>query len=93
MVDIIREFYILKEKIMPSKGATDLEGQNAVNEHYKTFSEVNKVEVSEIHRRETICNTCDNKAQHFALDVCKSCYCFIKLKTALKSATCPLDKW
>ena len=35
MVDIIREFYILKEKIMPSKGATDLEGQNAVNEHLK----------------------------------------------------------
>jgi hypothetical protein len=93
MVDIVRQFYILKERIMPSKGLTDVEGQKVVDEHYKTLAKTDIVEVDEINRRETICNTCDNKAQHFALDVCKSCYCFIKLKTALKGATCPLDKW
>ena len=93
MVDIVRQFYILKERIMPSKGLTDVEGQKVVDEHYKTLAKTDIVEVDEINRRETICNTCDNKAQHFALDVCKSCYCFIKIKTALKGATCPLDKW
>jgi hypothetical protein len=93
MVDIVRQFYILKERIMPSKGLTDVEGQKVVDEHYKTLAKTDIVEVDEINRRETICNTCDNKAQHFALDVCKSGYCFIKIKTALKGATCPLDKW
>lgn len=93
MVDIVRQFYILKEKIMPTKGVTDLEGQNAVNEQYRMLAKTDIVEVDEIDRRQNICNTCDNKTQHFALDICKSCYCFIKLKTALKGATCPLDKW
>ena len=93
MVDISKAIDIIKGKLMPPKKLTTLEGQNVVNEHYKTFAEVDKVEVSEIHRRETICSTCDNKEEYFSLELCKSCCCFIKLKTALKGATCPLDKW
>ena len=80
---------MLKEKIIPSKMLTDVEGQKIVDEHYKTLAKTDIVEVDEIDRRQNICN----KTQHFALDICKSCYCFIKLKTALKGATCPLDKW
>ena len=93
MVDIINLINIIKGKLIAPKRLTDLEGQNVVNEHYKTFAEVDKVEVSEIHRRETICSTCDNKEEYFSLELCKSCCCFIKLKAALKGATCPLDKW
>jgi hypothetical protein len=93
MVDIIKGFNVLKEKIVPSKMLTDVEGQKVVDEHYKTLAKTDIAAVDEIDRRQNICNTCDNKTQHFALDICKDCYCFIKLKTALKGATCPLDKW
>jgi len=78
---------------MPPKLLNIEEGQKVVQEHLETFAEEDKAATSEVERRKTICNVCDYKDQHFGIDMCKDCYCFIKLKTALKNATCPLDKW
>jgi hypothetical protein len=42
-------------------------------------------------KRMAICETCPSllKATH----QCKECGCFMKLKTKLKNAECPLGKW
>tara|TARA_Y100000389_G_scaffold48668_1_gene43978 strand:+ start:1931 stop:2209 length:279 start_codon:yes stop_codon:yes gene_type:complete len=92
MVDLIKVVNAVKGKLMPSKMLADTEGQKVVDEHYKTFSKTDIVAVDEIDRRQNICNTCDNKTQYFALDMCND-MCFLKLKTASKDATCPMDKW
>jgi hypothetical protein len=44
-----------------------------------------------IESRLVICNTCPffNKR----LMKCKKCGCFMKLKTTLKQASCPIGKW
>lgn len=69
------------------------EGQAHVQEAYDGISEENKAEISLTDSRKEICNVCESKRQYFSLDLCSECGCFIKLKTALKRATCPLDKW
>lgn len=38
-----------------------------------------------------ICNGCDRLFK--ATKTCKECGCFMSLKTWLKDATCPIDKW
>lgn len=44
-----------------------------------------------IDMRLEICNSCEwlNKT----LIKCKKCGCFMKLKSTLKAATCPIGKW
>jgi hypothetical protein len=44
-----------------------------------------------IESRLEVCNACEffNKR----LLKCKQCGCFMKLKTTLQEAKCPLDKW
>jgi len=44
-----------------------------------------------IKQRMDICNSCEwlNKR----LVQCRKCGCFMKLKSTLKQASCPLDKW
>lgn len=44
-----------------------------------------------IESRLKICNACEffNKR----MVKCKKCGCFMKLKTTLKMATCPIGKW
>ena len=44
-----------------------------------------------IEARLAICNTCEffNKR----LQKCKKCGCFMHLKTTLRQAKCPVDKW
>lgn len=38
-----------------------------------------------------ICNTCQFFSKRMVK--CKKCGCFMKLKTTLKSAKCPIGKW
>lgn len=44
-----------------------------------------------IEYRLSICNTCP--ALNKNLMKCKKCGCFMKLKSTLRSAQCPLEKW
>jgi Family of unknown function (DUF6171) len=41
--------------------------------------------------RMTICEACPRLIA--ATHQCKECGCFMKIKTKLEKATCPLDKW
>lgn len=42
-------------------------------------------------QRQEICDTCP----HFKIPggICKKCGCFMKVKTKIQTAKCPLDKW
>lgn len=42
-------------------------------------------------KRLDICKGCDSLFK--ATNTCKECGCFMSLKTWLKKASCPLDKW
>lgn len=42
-------------------------------------------------KREATCWECDRYDKNF--DQCQECSCFIRLKTVLKTESCPLDKW
>jgi hypothetical protein len=42
-------------------------------------------------QRFNVCNSCDDLQK--PLDMCKHCGCFMKAKTRLVEATCPLNKW
>jgi hypothetical protein len=42
-------------------------------------------------QRITICQTCPSLLK--ITTQCKECGCFMKLKTKLQNATCPLGKW
>lgn len=44
-----------------------------------------------IEYRLNICLSCEHLNQR--LVKCKKCGCFMKLKTTLKSAKCPIGKW
>ena len=50
-----------------------------------------KIDENESEKRLAICESCPSliKLTH----QCKECGCFMKLKTKLKEATCPLGKW
>jgi hypothetical protein len=50
-----------------------------------------KAEDSEAERRLNICLACPELIQ--ATKQCRQCGCFMKLKTRIASATCPLQKW
>jgi hypothetical protein len=43
----------------------------------------------EVDRRSSICNGCEE----FTGTTCKKCGCYMKFKTQLKAAKCPLKKW
>jgi len=90
VVNLTEIIYAIKHKLAPPKKFTAEEGQREVDRHYQGIS---KDTPEEIKRRLNICDACDNKKQYFELDMCKSCHCFVKLKTALKGATCPIGKW
>jgi hypothetical protein len=44
-----------------------------------------------IESRLLVCNSCDSFNKRLAK--CKKCGCFMKLKSTLQSAKCPLGKW
>jgi len=44
-----------------------------------------------IESRLAVCNGCE--WFHKRLHKCRKCGCFMKLKTTLKQASCPLGKW
>ena len=44
-----------------------------------------------IQHRLEICNSCE--WLHKGLQKCRKCGCFMKLKTTLKQAKCPLERW
>ena len=50
-----------------------------------------KIISDEIDTRWDMCQACE----HFfkPTGTCKECGCFMKLKTKLKAATCPVGKW
>jgi len=41
--------------------------------------------------RLNICRSCDKIIK--ATMTCKECGCFMKIKTTLKTARCPINKW
>jgi hypothetical protein len=43
--------------------------------------------------RISICNACPEKKQTLGIDVCDKCSCSLTLKTLIKLAPCPLNKW
>lgn len=44
-----------------------------------------------IESRLAICNTCE--WFHKNLQKCRKCGCFMKLKSTLRQASCPIGKW
>lgn len=40
-------------------------------------------------KRMEICNKCPS----MLLGVCRKCGCFVKIKTMIKLAECPINKW
>lgn len=44
-----------------------------------------------IESRLAICNTCPAFSK--ALQKCRKCGCFMKLKSTLRQASCPIGKW
>lgn len=50
-----------------------------------------KVDPQEQKRRYNICLECKHRI--IAIDICGQCYCYLPLKTSLKSSRCPLSKW
>lgn len=48
-------------------------------------------EQEEIDRRLAICQTCEFFIQK--TERCRKCGCFMKLKTKLEKANCPINKW
>jgi len=48
-----------------------------------------KLEESETESRLAICNQC----KYFLNGKCSKCKCFMKLKTKLRTASCPIGKW
>tara|TARA_E500000331_G_scaffold104549_1_gene101350 strand:+ start:3476 stop:3685 length:210 start_codon:yes stop_codon:yes gene_type:complete len=56
------------------------------NEDYNPFSGENLIK-----KRMAICNDCSSFIK--ITNQCKKCGCFMKLKTRMKDAKCPIDKW
>lgn len=44
-----------------------------------------------VHERMTVCESCDSYDLNHKR--CKQCGCFMKYKTRIPSAVCPLGKW
>jgi len=44
-----------------------------------------------VEHRMALCNSCPELIQ--STSTCKQCGCFMKLKTQLSNASCPLNKW
>jgi len=42
-------------------------------------------------QRYSICKSCEHL--YTLTNTCKKCGCFMKLKTTLTAASCPIDKW
>jgi hypothetical protein len=59
-------------------------------EHKNEVREREKVSKSLRQQRIEICNSCKKMT---AFKFCKACGCFLPVKTYLKFAECPLDKW
>ncbi len=58
------------------------------------FDNLNPIASDELtEQRRVICKTCPSYLEIEPVDVCGECNCPIKLKTALKFAHCPLEKW
>jgi len=53
----------------------------------KNFFNLASTEVSD--KRYNTCLSCDQ----FKAGICLSCKCVMKLKTKIKQASCPLNKW
>jgi hypothetical protein len=58
---------------------------------FDLLNKYNYIEKAESDKRMNICLGCEHlvKLTH----QCKECGCFMKAKTRLKDATCPLGKW
>lgn len=50
-----------------------------------------KVRADLVGIRQEICNSCDHRIK--LTNQCNVCYCFISLKAAVESESCPLGKW
>lgn len=55
------------------------------------ISEERAIAAETAHARLLICTDCDRLFE--PTFTCKECGCFMKVKTKLKSAKCPLGKW
>lgn len=54
------------------------------------FETQRDIPVEDFKGRMIICRSCDKLT---AINFCSECNCFMPLKTRLRSATCPLNKW
>ena len=50
-----------------------------------------RVDKDEFVRRMNICRACDYNLK--AIDMCRACGCYIRLKAMAPSSVCPHDKW
>lgn len=62
---------------------------NTIQVSYEELSNV----PSYAEKRKAICNSCNQKITRMGFDFCKICKCFIKGKTVVKGAVCPIGKW
>ena len=57
----------------------------------KAHSLIELVDAEEQQRRYSICENCPHLTKHTFQ--CEHCGCFMKVKTKLTSAKCPIGKW
>ncbi|WP_345702350.1 DUF6171 family protein [Leptospira yasudae] len=44
-------------------------------------------------KRLFVCLSCPLLMKRFLSEQCSVCYCFVRLKTKLKSESCPIGRW
>jgi hypothetical protein len=70
------------------------EKETKVSDNVKPWDMINgspKVSEEVVNQRLAICHACP--AFRPLTQTCKKCGCFMKMKTQLEKAYCPLDKW
>lgn len=70
------------EEYKKKNGVTPLDALNPLRQ---------KTSIEEAYERHSICSGCDRYIR--LIDQCKECGCFMRVKTSLKAAKCPLGKW
>lgn len=74
----------LKARIEQVRDAAELKAAEMLPDDWKVPDSVAE-------ERFAVCNSCEHL--YHLTHTCKKCGCFMKLKTTLAKASCPIDKW
>jgi hypothetical protein len=81
---------IPREKEHVNQSIEELKDMNLVPSGRRGFIK-NIIDTDLVADRQAVCDECEHKIE--LTNQCNLCYCFIALKAALPSASCPAGKW